>query len=313
MLSVAARPLSGYMAWISRCNDGAAVKPSLVPWLVNSTSVIGYLEPRFAEELAQRSDVFQIRNVDPSLVNGSSIANQEVIQLHERLQGASTDVLNKEVAGLLKEMKEEGLIEGWRDELFPVISAFDAQPFCLMERAAVTYFGIKGYGIHVNGYVEGPEGIKLWVARRSANKPTWPGKLDHIVAGGQPYGLSCEDNVVKECEEEASVPEELARTAMPVGCVSYESMQPSGLKRDVLFCYDLRLPPSFVPTPLDGEVDSFQLMPIEEVAQLVRDTTEFKDNCNLVIIDFLIRHGIIKPDQPGYLSLVTGLRSGSCT
>jgi hypothetical protein len=60
-------------------------------------------------------------------------------------------------------------------------------------------------------------------------------------------------------------------------------------------------------------VESFQLMPIEEVAALVSDTTEFKDNCNLVIIDFLIRHGIIKPDQPGYLSLVTGLRSGSCT
>jgi isopentenyldiphosphate isomerase len=36
------------------------------------------------------------------------------------------------------------------------------------------------------GYVVAPDGTKkLWVARRSRTKQTWPGKLDHIVAGGQ--------------------------------------------------------------------------------------------------------------------------------
>jgi hypothetical protein len=43
----------------------------------------------------------------------------------------------------------------------------------------------QAYGVHVNGYVETPRGLELWVARRSKDKPTWPGKLDHIVAGGQ--------------------------------------------------------------------------------------------------------------------------------
>ncbi len=33
----------------------------------------------------------------------------------------------------------------------------------------------------------------------------------------------------------------------------------------------------------------------------------------LVIIDFLIRHGYITPEMPGYLQLVTGLRSGDCS
>ena len=37
--------------------------------------------------------------------------------------------------------------------------------------------------------------------RRSKSKPNWPGKLDHIVAGGQPYGISVMENVIKECEE----------------------------------------------------------------------------------------------------------------
>ena len=39
--------------------------------------------------------------------------------------------------------------------------------------------------MHINGYVSGAEGQRLWLARRSATKPTWPGMLDHIVAGGQ--------------------------------------------------------------------------------------------------------------------------------
>jgi hypothetical protein len=33
----------------------------------------------------------------------------------------------------------------------------------------------------------------------------------------------------------------------------------SNLKRDVLFCFDLELPPDFTPTPADGEVQSFAL------------------------------------------------------
>ncbi len=61
---------------------------------------------------------------------------------------------------------------------------------------------------------------------------------------------SCMENVVKECEEEASIPPELAARAKPVGAVSYTSLQPAGLKRDVLFCFDLELPVDFVPQPL---------------------------------------------------------------
>jgi hypothetical protein len=78
------------------------------------------------------------------------------------------------------------MFSGWRNELYPVTAAFDAQPALLLERAAAPFFGIRAYGVHVNGYVVEADGSKkLWVARRSASKQTWPGKLDHIVAGGQ--------------------------------------------------------------------------------------------------------------------------------
>lgn len=60
-------------------------------------------------------------------------------------------------------------------------------------------------------------------------------------------------------------------------------------------------------------MESFQRLPIEEVANIIATTDKFKDNCNLVIIDFLIRHGFLKPEQEGYLQLLAGLRWGPCT
>ena len=63
-----------------------------------------------------------------------------------------------------------------------------------------------------------------------------------------------------------------------------------------------------VPRNTDGEVEEFMLLPIRKVAAIVRDTDEFKLNCNLVIIDFLIRHGLLEPHSDEYLDLVLGLR-----
>eukprot|EP00882_Tetradesmus_deserticola_P007136 GHRQ01007512.1.p1 GENE.GHRQ01007512.1~~GHRQ01007512.1.p1 ORF type:complete len:265 (+),score=140.71 GHRQ01007512.1:2-796(+) len=241
---------------------------------------------------------------------GSAQQQQQVLTIaagHATMQQRSDAA-----AGVLDSLRtEQGMFSGWRNELYPVTAAFDAQPALLLERAAAPYFGIRAYGVHVNGYVVGADGSKrLWVARRSASKQTWPGKLDHIVAGGQPYGLSCSANVVKECWEEAGVPQQLAAAAAPVGFVSYVSISEEGLKPDVLFCYDLQLPEDFVPQPQDGEVEEFMLWDMSKVASVISRSTQYKPNCCLVIIDFLVRHGLVAPEEAGYLQLVRQLRTG---
>ena len=87
--------------------------------------------------------------------------------------------------------------------------------------------------------------------------------LDHLVAGAQPAGLSPSENVVKEAGEEAGVPVDLAKTAVPVSICSYVGTDEFGqLKRDVLFNYDLQLPWDFEPTAVDGEVESFERWPL---------------------------------------------------
>lgn len=218
------------------------------------------------------------------------------------------------VAEICEALVAQDLLPPNRSEQFPVMAAFGDAPLLRLDRAWVPAFGVTAYGVHVNGYVETPSGPELWIGVRSADSLVDPGKLDNMVAGGQPAGLSLDENLIKEAAEEASVPEALARQAQPAGALSY-AMElvgevPGGLRRDVLFVYDLPVPEDFHPVGQDGEHSSFKQMPAAQALRLVDETGGFKFNVNLVIIDFAIRHGILTPEHPDYLKLIRGLHSG---
>ena len=209
---------------------------------------------------------------------------------------------------VLAALRATGSFPGWRGEFYPVMAEWGDAPLLQVERAACPWLGIRSWGVHVNGFVRKRDGIHMWIARRSRDKPSYPGMLDNMVAGGQPIGLGLMENVVKECAEEAAIPVDLARRAAAVGAISYCHQLDEGLKPDQQFCFDLQLPADFVPRAADGEVESFELLPIADVARIVRRSFDFKFNCNLVVIDFLIRHGLIDADgEPDYVALCMGL------
>jgi 8-oxo-dGTP pyrophosphatase MutT (NUDIX family) len=200
-------------------------------------------------------------------------------------------------------------VSGWRDERYPVSSAWGEAPLLQMERAAVPLFGVTAYGVHINGFVNAPGGEpQMWVARRAMTKPTGPGKLDQVVAGGQPHGIGLLENVIKECAEEAGIPRTLAEGARPVGAISYVLETPEGMRPDVIFNFDLELPHDFEPVNTDGEVDAFYRWPLTRVRDTLAGTDDFKFNCALVAIDFLLRHGQVDADGADYQTLSLGLR-----
>jgi len=80
-----------------------------------------------------------------------------------------------------------------------------------------------------------------------------------------------------------------------------------GIRDDVLFVYDLETPADFVPKNQDGEIVQFELIPASAVLDRVRTSDDFKFNVNLVILDFALRHGMLRPDDPEYLDVATGL------
>src|SRR6185437_7245427 len=125
--------------------------------------------------------------------------------------------------------------------------------------------GVVAVGVHVNGLVRRRDGWHVWIGRRAADKLLDPGKLDHIVAGGVPAGLTPAETLVKEAEEEAAIPASLAAEARLAGQICYAMERPEGLRRDRLYCYDLELPDDFRPQAMDGEVAAFELWPIARV------------------------------------------------
>mmetsp|Transcript_3917 Transcript_3917/g.8743 ORF Transcript_3917/g.8743 Transcript_3917/m.8743 type:complete len:404 (-) Transcript_3917:306-1517(-) len=302
------------------------VKKSLLDFVVDGKN-IGKVTPKVAQRLCsiatQSSFIFELsQNIDASTKPILTLADDA---------GTTSESRTQAVASVMEHLRDNGYITGWRDEMYPVVETFDevSNPVFLIERAASSLLGVLEYGVHINGIVLPENGnvmdrknTKMWMARRSKTKSKFPGYLDHIVAGGQPAGLSLIENVVKECLEEAGIPPELTKKGIqPAGAISYESyggkFKDDGegvLSRVVLFCFDLILPNDFVPTAHDGEVDYFFQWEMRDIAKSMDPKYEdpIKPNCYPVIIDFLIRSGCISPDSPKYLDVLRTLRSGSC-
>ncbi|XP_072102705.1 thiamin pyrophosphokinase 2 isoform X2 [Mobula birostris] len=193
-----------------------------------------------------------------------------------------------------------GCLRGWRDESYDVMPRFCDLPLLQLERSAASLFGIKTYGVHVNGFTRLPDGgMAMWVGRRAHSKPTFPGMLDNLAAGGLAAGLGVKETLVKECAEEASIPECIASRARAVGSVSYTYEDERGIFPECQFVYDLEVPADLVPQVEDGEMLEFYLWPLEQVREAIVGS-EFKPNCALVALDFLIRHGVVDADGERY-------------
>ncbi|XP_060788593.1 thiamin pyrophosphokinase 2 isoform X2 [Neoarius graeffei] len=191
---------------------------------------------------------------------------------------------------------------------YAVMPRFCDTPLMDIERAATSLFGVKRYGVHVNGFSRDREGkLSMWLGRRSNTKQTYPGKLDNLAAGGLAAGCSVKHTLVKECEEEACIPPSLAQRAQPVGTISYTYEDDEGVFPECQFVFDLELPNDFKPQIGDGEVQEFYFYPIDKVKELIT-SEEFKPNCAMVVLDFLIRHSVIEPDSELYYQeFVVGL------
>ena len=232
----------------------------------------------------------------------------------------------KSFSQITHSLHSQGIIGAWRNELYPVTRQFaDATPLAI-ERATSNLFGIRTFGSHMNAYVcaNAASGdlrpTHYWVSRRSMTKSSYPGKLDQLAAGGIEHGTSIVDTMRKECKEEAGIADPaLLSHLRPVGYIEYvrvtnksaetEVARPIDcVKHGVQFTFDLPLPIDFQPHNTDGEVQSFEKLTVAELIRRVCHTDDFKFNCNLVIIDWLIRHGFVSPDDADYCQLVRGMR-----
>lgn len=212
------------------------------------------------------------------------------------------------VADVLQDIRRKKIfktLNGWRNECYDISARFGDKPAMKMERSATCLFGLKRYGVHINGFVRRPDGsMSVWFQRRAANKETFPNKVDNMVTGGFCVGYTLTQCVRKEAQEEASLPDNLLNAIRPAGNVSFVYEDDRGIFPETIFVFDLELPADFQPLCSDNEVDSFYLMTIPEVKNLVL-SEEFKITSCPILLDFLVRHHFLSPDEePNYCQLI---------
>ncbi|XP_058126206.1 uncharacterized protein LOC131287857 [Anopheles ziemanni] len=258
------------------------------PFVVDGHQV-GLVSQNVIEQLLKYPEVFHIRAPEHG--------KQNIVELNPAFRDYNTR--SQQVDRILREFREQGMfvaLKGWRDECYDVKSSVSGS-LLKMDRSATCLFGVRNYGVEINGYVRHPtKGLCIWLQQRSDTKQTWPGKWDNMVSGGLAVGYGVHETAVKEAAEEASIPGHLIKNLVSAGCVSFFFESERGIFPNTEFVYDLELPEDFVPDNSDGEVQNFQLLPAHECLERVFEP-DFKTTSCPVVIDFLIRHGIITPEN----------------
>jgi 8-oxo-dGTP pyrophosphatase MutT (NUDIX family) len=273
---------------IRGCNNADPAR--LVPLLAGDGRRIGRMPPENAAALSGFHGVFA---VEPERVR--LVATGDV------------DTLSAAVDEVVEALVVERQVPKWRNETFDAMARWGEPPLFRLDRGAVPFFGVRAYGVHLNGYRFVDGRLHLWIGRRAPDKRVAPDKLDNIVAGGIGNGHGVTATLFKEAEEEGGIPASLVARARPAGAVSYLMRTDTGIRDDVLFVYDLEVPADFTPKNSDGEIANFELIPADTIIAQIRTTDNFKFNVNLIILDFAIRHGLLPVDDPEYLAVATGL------
>jgi len=109
----------------------------------------------------------------------------------------------------------------------------------------------------------------LWCGRRAHTKPTDPGLLDNVAAGGLPVGELLQTCGVRELAEEAGISEALALTAVSHGKVSTCRAVDRGWHHETLWVFNLLVPPDVKPMNQDGEVSEFMCLSPKQVVAAI--------------------------------------------
>ena len=278
--------LLGFLRAACTHHSQAGREVPALPFYVKEHAV-GWLRPSFADQLRRWPHVFDVGGAFVTL----------------RAQPDTPQGRTAAMAEVTRDLKRDGVILGWRDELVSIAPRYGAPELFRVERAASRHFGFLAYAAHLNGFLRKGGLAHAWIARRSPDKSINPGKLDNLVGGRIAAGMSVDETLRKEAWEEAGIAPALLAGLNCLGAVRTEYSVPEGLHREIMFVHDLWLPPDFAPTNQDGEVSEIRCMPVEEVLQNLL-TGDFTLDAGTVMIDGLLRLGAVLPEDPQYLDLL---------
>ena len=248
--------------------------------------IVGWMIPERARRLARWREVFR--------------RSAHGIELAPKLD--TPQARSAALAEVARALSAQGALSAWRDERYGATAGPNGPVLFELERAAARYFGIHTFAAHANGLIRDDDRWRMWLARRSPAKAIDPGLLDNLVGGGIAAGSDAATTLVKEAWEEAGIAEPLSRRAQCAGSVDICRATFDGLQHETIYVHDLWLPADFAPANQDGEAVEHRLSAPEAVLAVLA-TDDITADASLVIVDFLIRHGHIPPDDPAFAVL----------
>ncbi|KAG6061082.1 hypothetical protein E4U17_002662 [Claviceps sp. LM77 group G4] len=301
-IDIGSRIMTSFMSVILRCNKFQQdVSPLYEFWIMDHDSLIGYMLPRFVTQMAWAGTAFEVNHTIRTIHLNAKARIGETISIaceREFVRLCRLNIFN--VHGVKK------WLETW-----------DAN-------GDAEHHPIRGLGVHLTGLkvpsplrgVFGIVTVGIWVAKRSQNV-TYAGKLDQLVAGGMDPR---DDNraikaLRREAVEEAGLTVDaktgrVSRDGAYVGVLQRGSWISFFDKKDgiagsergqlepgIRFTFDLEVEAGFVPEPCEPEaIAGFMLKSVNEVKRGLK-CREWKPNCALVMLDFLLRKGQIRPED----------------
>ncbi|KAJ6446136.1 NUDIX hydrolase domain-containingprotein [Purpureocillium lavendulum] len=307
--------MSSFYDVIRRCNKFDRDIGSLWEFcLLDSHGPVGYMLPEFVAEMRWEGTSFHVSKTQRRVhliprvgIDGDvvDICRLEFVELCEKNRGILCGVEK-----WLRKSADYHPLRGLEDHLVGI----------KMPSALRGVFGIVTTGTHLNVYtvkrVDGRPKMHIWVSRRSQNV-TYAGKLDQIVAGAMDPADSMDPlrTLQREAMEEAQLTIDVdSRTVTAQGTfvgtieqgprISFydkkdavAGSEQGQLEPGVRFTFDLEVDPSFIPQPSEPDaIAGFFLKPVDDVKRDLRNA-EWKPNCGLVMLDFLLRKGLIRPDD----------------
>lgn len=203
------------MSFIERLNTcNQFNRQAVIPFLV-SDSQVGWIKKCHVSFLCEMTNLK---------------IGADYIRLTDQLK--NFEERTKAIADIVSYLRGENLVSDWRSELYPVAPAYHQKPLLALERSVAPFFGVKTYGTHLNGFFKKDNQLWVLVAQRAAHLKFAPRKLDNIAAGGLALGLSPQENMRKEAQEEARISTGLLQEMRAAGAISYCMDTPGGTTPD---------------------------------------------------------------------------------
>ncbi len=171
-------------------------------------------------------------------------------------------------------------------------------------RFIVRRFFIRFLGAPIDSvFINGHENDAMWLAVRGSGVDFAAGTFDPMVGGARQHDQTIAEAALIEGEQEAGILPAQKSSIKPVGTMQLFYLGPNGHLKDERFhLFDFDTKGAFTPQCTEEwEISGFIKMPLDEVLHTLENAPEkFKEQIRLVVIDFLIRRGVIPKTYPEF-------------